>query len=232
MHGFFSKKEEPPPAESRQDTELTLGPAMLLGLLLGLVLLCSLCFGLGYRMGSHSAQDSPAAGQQPGAPASSLAASSRSKPSATAQNIPQAPPQRAMVSVPPASGTNPAGNSQSPGPGSASGGNPNQWTVKPALPPTATAPAAVSGQPAPALKVQPATAPALALMVQIAAVSHQEDAEVLVSALRKRGYAVTVRRDLSDSLIHVQIGPFTSREEANNWRQKLLNDGYNAIVQP
>ena len=69
-------------------------------------------------------------------------------------------------------------------------------------------------------------------MVQIAAVSHPEDSDVLVSALRKRGYAVTARREPADNLIHVRIGPFTSRDEANRWRQKLMNDGYNAIVQP
>jgi cell division septation protein DedD len=69
-------------------------------------------------------------------------------------------------------------------------------------------------------------------MVQVAAVSHAEDADVLVDALRKRGYAVTERRDPADGLIHVRIGPFASREEANRWRDKLLGDGYNAIVQP
>jgi len=69
-------------------------------------------------------------------------------------------------------------------------------------------------------------------MVQIAAVSHQEDADVLVSALRKRGYAVTMRRDPADSLFHVRIGPFASRDDANAARQKLLNDGYNASVEP
>jgi cell division septation protein DedD len=69
-------------------------------------------------------------------------------------------------------------------------------------------------------------------MVQIAAVSHPEDAEVLVNALRKRGYTVTTQRKPEDGLIHVWIGPFTSRDEANRWRLKLLNDGYNAIVQP
>ena len=69
-------------------------------------------------------------------------------------------------------------------------------------------------------------------MVQIAAVSHSEDAEVLVGALRKRGYAVTSRRDPTDGLLHVQIGPFANRTEASAMRQKLLNDGYNAIVQP
>ena len=69
-------------------------------------------------------------------------------------------------------------------------------------------------------------------MVQIAAVSHQEDADVLISALRKRGYAASISGDANDALLHVRIGPFASLTEANQWRQKLLNDGYNAIVQP
>jgi cell division septation protein DedD len=69
-------------------------------------------------------------------------------------------------------------------------------------------------------------------MVQIAAVSNPEDAEVLVAALRRRGYAVSARREVADGLIHVRIGPFNNRNDANQWRQKLLNDGYNAILQP
>jgi cell division septation protein DedD len=71
-----------------------------------------------------------------------------------------------------------------------------------------------------------------ALMVQIAAVSNQDDAEVLANALRKRGYPVTSHRDAADGMIHVRIGPFGTRDDANKWRMKLLNDGYNAIVQP
>jgi cell division septation protein DedD len=80
--------------------------------------------------------------------------------------------------------------------------------------------------------VQPALPAAGVLMVQIAAVTNQEDADVLVGALRKRGYAVTTRRESTDGMIHVRIGPFSSRDEADKWRQKLLNDGYNAVVQP
>jgi DedD protein len=67
-------------------------------------------------------------------------------------------------------------------------------------------------------------------MVQIAAVTHQEDANILVSALKKRGYTVIVRSDAKDSLLHVQIGPFASRDEARAMRARLLADGYNAIL--
>jgi cell division septation protein DedD len=69
------------------------------------------------------------------------------------------------------------------------------------------------------------------LMVQIAAVSNAEDADVLTHALRKRGYAVTERREPVDNMIHVRIGPFATVAEANSWKLKLLSDGYNAEVQ-
>jgi DedD protein len=67
-------------------------------------------------------------------------------------------------------------------------------------------------------------------MVQIAAVSRQEDADVLVAALKKRGYNVIVRNEPRDSLLHIQIGPFATRDEAKAMRAKLLADGYNAIL--
>jgi DedD protein len=73
------------------------------------------------------------------------------------------------------------------------------------------------------------TAPAL--MVQIATVSHQEDADVLVGALRKRGFEATVSSG-DDGQLHVRLGPFASLSEASAMREKLTNDGYNAVVQP
>lgn len=81
-----------------------------------------------------------------------------------------------------------------------------------------------------ALKNAQTTAP-LVLMVQIATLAHEEDADVLVDALRRRGYAVAAHRDLADGMVHVRVGPFASRELANQWKQKLLNDGYNATVE-
>ena len=67
-------------------------------------------------------------------------------------------------------------------------------------------------------------------MVQIAAVSRQEDADVLVTALRQRGYTVVVHNEPQDKLLHVQVGPFNDRAQATAMRQKLLADGYNAII--
>lgn len=69
-------------------------------------------------------------------------------------------------------------------------------------------------------------------MVQVAALANPADAAVLMNALHRRGYATFARREPADGLIHVRIGPFSNRDLANQWRLKLLSDGYNAIVQP
>ena len=220
MHGVF-EEDEVEPVERRPDTEVTLGPMLLLGLFFGLVLLCGLCFGLGYSMGSRGAREASTAVQQPGDPASSQAAGSLSKPSAVSQSIPTPQtPAAELASSGASSGVNPTTTSQDSG--STSEGDTNPAAA------TTPVPTPVSAQPAPALKGAPATA----IMVQIATVSHQEDADVLVGALHKRGYAVAALRDPVDNQFHVRVGPFSNRNDANAVRQKLLRDGYNAIMQP
>lgn len=224
------------PVKPRRDTELTLRSTTLLAIFFGLVLICGLCFGLGYAVGRHGSQEPSAASQAAaGAQTSLQADGSRSKPSAITQNnIP--PPPSAVADLPAsvASDTNPVASSQSSAPVSSAGSLLPQPQVRPALPAAANVSQPV--QPAAGLgggrTVQPAIAPAGVQMVQIAAVTNPEDAEVLVNALRKRGYAVIARREATDSLIHMRIGPFSSRDEANKWSRKLLGDGYNAIVQP
>ena len=74
------------------DTVLTLQPIMLVGIFLGLMLLCGLCFGVGYSMGSRSAHLSSPTSQQPAA--ASQAAGSLPKRTAFPQNTPQKPQQR------------------------------------------------------------------------------------------------------------------------------------------
>ncbi len=68
-------------------------------------------------------------------------------------------------------------------------------------------------------------------MVQVAAVLHFEDANVLVNALRNRGFAATAQH-MPDGLVHVRIGPFATHEEASRVSTRLLESGYNAMVQP
>jgi len=224
MRGVFDV-EEPEQDHARRDTELTLGSGMLLAIFFGLVLLCGMCFGLGYAVGRHGPAEPAAEALKLSGDAQPALQSdgSRQKPSATAQPSAAHSPQSYGTNTPqsPPSGTSP---------NTTAGGDPSsgQPQVKPAL---ANTPAAAQASTVPV--VRPAMPqPPVSLLVQIAAVANPEDADVLLNALRKRGYTVTAKREPADNLIHVRIGPFTSRDEANRWRQKLLNDGYNAIILP
>jgi cell division septation protein DedD len=196
MREVFDEDELPPVMRPR-DTEVTLGPMAVSGLIFALLLLCGLCFGLGYSMGSRGSKSALKAVQTPAAPAADASAGATSKPGAVTPKISTAQPAATAAAQTEAGAT----------------------------------PAAV-GQFSESSPGQPASAPLSPLMVQIAVVSHQDDADALVSALHKRGYAVSLSQDATDNQFHVRVGPFASLNEANTIRQKLLNDGYNAVVQP
>jgi DedD protein len=233
MRGVFDE-EDLEPARARRDTELTLGSGTLLAIFFGLVLLCGLCFGLGYTMGHRNPQIAVTGSSGTDTPQTPTGGS-LSKPSAAAQT-PVAPLTVAgsagdanqKSALPPgAVGESIPANQYTGQPTTQSAGNSTQAQVRPAMnPATAVAPPAQ-----PNGTVRPALEPVGTFVVQIAAVSNQEDADVLSSALRKRGYAVNAKREPADNLIHVRIGPFVTAAEANNWKNRLLNDGYNAIVQ-
>lgn len=222
QRGFGGTTFEPVQPE-RRDRELTLGPFMLTLIGCGLFALCGLCFVFGYSVGHHDTETSSTISVPPPVGPAALTQSStpQSKPTA-GQSGDQAPPPAVDATDPEATpDTGSDATTQAPAAGPATA----------ATQPAALQPAAVqqpaSGAAQPALSSQPS-----GIMVQIAAVSHQEDADVLVGALRKRGYAVTARRDPADGLLHVQTGPFANRNDAWTMRQKLLNDGYNAILLP
>jgi DedD protein len=67
-------------------------------------------------------------------------------------------------------------------------------------------------------------------MVQVSAFTRQEDADVVVSALKRKGYNVFIRREPQDNFLHVQLGPYGSRKEAEAMKEKLSSDGFNAMV--
>jgi cell division septation protein DedD len=245
MRGIF-EDEETQPEKKRRDTELTLGSGTLLSLFFGLVLLCGLCFGLGYAVGRHSVplpQDSLSR-TAPTGPVSFPTSTSLTKPSAAPPAAAISPVQSAGAALataasqdnsPLAAAQKPAQvvqhmAAQSQAPAAKTSASPAQPEVRPALDSQPASPG--PQQSATASTVQPALASTPSFMVQIAAVASPEDAEVLMNALRQHGYAVSVRRNLTDNLIHVRIGPFATRAAANQWRLRLLNDGYNAVIQP
>lgn len=230
MRGVFDDGQLEP-SHPRRDTEFTLGSGTLLLIFFGLVLLCGLCFGLGFAFGHRS--PTPAASilqPQSATQGTQLSSGSLAKPTASEQSIstPCTPVEGNTTAGAGSTGIASGAVQQTSVPLASPVAAPSQSQVHSAF---SAAPSTPSVQPS-TQPVQPALAPSVPLMVQIAAVADVEDAQVLVSALRKHGYAVTALREPADNLIHVRIGPFATREDALRWRQKLLNDGYNAIVQP
>jgi DedD protein len=196
--------------------EISLGTATILGIFLALALLCAAFFGFGYSLGRRSVPPAPpvteaapftssSAKPAPGSltPAPSKADTDSAQPTALADSTAK------TIALDPEPST------------------PVEAPVKPAAKLVAGPPSA---------RVIPVSAPAAiaatsgTIIVQVAAVSHPDDADVLMSALKKRGYSVAIHHEPQDKLLHVQIGPFASKKEAEAMRQRLLADGYNAIV--
>jgi hypothetical protein len=147
------------------------------------------------------------------APAPALAATKHAAPKAAAPSAPPAAPSRTGRVVEPATTDTSL----------------NAVPLTHHAPPPAKSHAGVMAP----LAQAPGDAPILPghpIMVQIAAVSRQEDAEVLAGALRKRGFNPSVRPGNGDKFFHVQVGPFTDKSQAETIKQHLLADGYNAIM--
>jgi len=68
------------------------------------------------------------------------------------------------------------------------------------------------------------------VMVQVMTLSHKEDADAMVAALKRHGYDVAITQYPTDALIHLEVGPFPNKPEAETMRQKLVSDGYNATL--
>lgn len=233
------KTYEQSEALKHSDTEITLGTRSILGIFFALALVCGVFFGFGYSIGrgnttKATAPDLTASSSTPetSQPAVKTVVDGSNSPSATPEND-------ADTDVPPPDRPAPVNHSkpsaaaaipQMPAPAKAASDDvtPAAQTVAPQA--SSDVPVAQKA----ALPINPgqtaATSPSAAIMVQIAAVSHREDADVLISALRKLGYNASARSDSTDNLLRIQVGPFATRDQANATRTKLLNDGYNAIL--
>ncbi|HJT53056.1 MAG TPA: SPOR domain-containing protein [Candidatus Angelobacter sp.] len=187
--------------DETRDTEITLGTGKLLGIFFALTILCAVFFTMGYLLGKSTV----AGGRTEIVGTVPSGGSAAGKPSAV-NKAPETPPP-------------------APSPDASSQQQP------------ATPAAATSSTSTPA--TQPSTAPVASdiksnvngtYTVQVAAVSKQEDADILATALRKKQYPVFIASATGDALFHVQVGPFSTQQDADTMRNRLSADGYNAIV--
>jgi DedD protein len=206
------------------DKEVTLGPLMLTVLGVGLFGLCCICFLAGYAVGRRSTPSNPSSttGSSSGRSAADILAQAAQAVHPSAAGSP-APATRTQPAEPTATLSRTAA-AQEPAP-------PPPVAKLPAPQPPAPQPA--TAQPAAVHAALPQfTSQADSWVVQVAAVENSTDADVLVSALRRRGYSVSAHHNAGDNLIHVQVGPFATHTDADSMRQRLLNDGYNANIEP
>lgn len=187
---------------SSQDTEITLGTGRMLAIFFTFVLVCAVCFAIGFSLGRKTSiltvntgvsaatnAARPAAGKDTKSASQSTDLNSKSVGSEGANNEAPAQNSKAQSAATPA-------ETQS----------------------TSSAPA--NGTPANA-----------GFFVQVAAVSRQEDAEALVEALKKKQYpAFAANNSSTDKYYHVQVGPYADFKEADAMRSRLVADGYNPIV--
>ena len=205
-----------------QDTEVTLGTGRLLGLFFGLVVICALFFSVGFSLGRKSAPATAAtASTLPGPVATpavkptALKSESRTADCATPGNCPTQPATSASTSdeltfYKSVEEKDAKAQLDQPAPN----------------PPTVFSKTGEGKTP----EVAKPTPLGAGYMVQVAAVTKQEDAEALVAALRKKHYPVLSTTVPTDKLYHVQVGPFSDPKDADEMKAKLVGDGYNPIV--
>jgi DedD protein len=198
-------------SRSNGDHEISLGIPTILGIFFALALVCAAFFGFGYSIGRKSGQNATAttstASSSPSITLKPAAGSLASQPTvahaATISTDTQPAETTPSVTIPISSPQN--------------GVTPADATITGAKP-------AANPQPA------PPTSPTGTFMVQIAAVSSQEIADIEVAALKKYGYDVVIRHEPQDQLLHIQIGPFATRKDADAMRANVQAHGFNAIV--
>ena len=237
------------------DSDITLGPGKLLGLFFMLVAVCGVFFAIGYSLGKTSAReqavnDKVALNASLTPPA--VGDSSIGKPSAVVSSKDE--PQPAASDETPATKSAPDmtfynavkqndRGAQAPSSEAAQPSASKTRSEQGADPRVAKAAAPALADPAkpgPDVKAESksetkavATPVASgAFVVQIAAVSREEDAAALAGALRKKSYSVFVVNNpaVHDKLYHVQVGPFATLQDAEAMKTKLTGEGYNPIV--
>ncbi|HTX16979.1 MAG TPA: SPOR domain-containing protein [Candidatus Baltobacteraceae bacterium] len=193
----------------------------LVGLFLGVVLLCGVFFTLGYVMGKT----------QYGGLVHAAEALSRTTPDRPAEK-----PLPAKPAAEPA----PAN-----GEWDFYSKNNNNDRLQPAGKPSASAPHD-SGGPTASVKTAPSAAPARtvpasarfdvprmskgSVILQVAALTHQGDALAMADALQQKRFPAFVVAPTSDNFYRVQVGPYPDAKAADSARSALGQAGFKAII--
>lgn len=201
----------------------------LVGLFLGVVLLCGVFFTLGYVMGRqqyggsvHAADASPLRS----APPASTAASAKNKEAAPANG--SAPGDQSWDFYPKGNGTandhlDSAPSSRAKQPASSFAAK----SEKPAPPVAAKALPASAREPG---RFQPPALNKNSIVLQVAAVKLQRDALEMADAIQQKRFPSFVATSPADNLYHVQIGPYPDMAAAESAKRALEQLGFKPII--
>jgi DedD protein len=222
--GVHGEEVEPMAGSGRRGgAERVIESRHLVGLFLGVVLLCGVFFTLGYVMGktqygglvhaaealSHSTVDRAAEKSRPAQPAAEPNASNGEWDFYTKNNN-------------------------------------NDDRLQPGAKPSAPA-AHDSGEPAAPVKTAPSSAPAAktvpasarfqapklskgSVVLQIAALTHEGDALAMADALQQKRFPSFVVTPTSDNFYRVQVGPYPDAKAAESAKNALDQAGFKAII--
>jgi DedD protein len=202
----------------------------LVGLFLGVVLLCGVFFTLGYVMGRTQYGGSVHAETISRRPAPATAAPDRPAdtgvPSVTSSTVPPewdfykksgaqndstaTSPKKTIAENSPSAVDSPEGD----------------FSAPPASEPE---PSAAKPHPAP---VAPPAAKNMkgGIVLQVAALRHQGDALAMANLLQQKRFPAFVSMPTTDGLYHVQVGPFADEHAADAAKATLDHDGFKAIM--
>ena len=207
----------------------------LVGLFLGVVLLCGVFFTLGYVMGrtQYGGAVHAADGFNSNVPSASVSPKSKSAPNAKPA---PAPPDNAgwdfydnkkaandhLESAPAPATATPATKSPASVPAVATKSNS-------APPPAATKTVAAPAPKQPA-RFQPPALNKNSIVLQVAAVKLQRDALEMADAIQQKKFPSFVATSPADNFYHVQVGPYPDMPSAENAKRALEQMGFKPII--
>jgi DedD protein len=215
--------------EKKSGGDFVLESRHLVGLFLLLVVIFGVVFTLGYLLGrsQYDAKLRAAVGPPPGTEvqAAPAAPKAKGKPDAENAQLPKknsdwdfyhsADQQATADRLQPASKSVAASASPAASPKPAAASSVPAKTAKPSNPSSVG---------------EDGLVPKGAIMLQVAAVLHQDDALALAQALQQKKFPAFVLTPGADKLYRVQVGPYTDNQSAANARQQLEAQGFKSII--
>jgi len=211
--------------------DMTLESRHLVGLFLGVVVLCCVFFTLGYVMGNS----------QEGS-ARVMAAANDVKPASAPEPAAKAAPAQPTVPTPSEwrfpSAAEPAKPAEKLEPSSKPAVELNPPAGAVSRPPAiGSAPSSASKPPSSAAPVpsksRAAAPPRIAkgsILLQVAALTRESDALLLAEALQRKNFPAFITTPAGDNYYRVQVGPYGDKESADLAKRSLEREGFKAIV--